>query len=137
MPDSHEPDSPEEIEIEFYEPASPEEIAEMQKAIGYPLPEDYKRFLATSNGLFAGSLVSIYSTEEIAEVNLTNEVKKYIPDWLMIGDDSGGYGVFLDLRKTVSPVYLMEMGSLIPAEAYVQANSLDEWIRLGFPLNYD
>jgi hypothetical protein len=54
----------------------------------------------------------------------------------MIGDDSGGYGIFLDAGSNPSPVYLMGHGSLLLSEAIVLAPSITDWIDQKFTLRY-
>jgi hypothetical protein len=116
--------------------ATDQQIAEAENELGIKFPEEYKLLLTSSDGLFANDLVKLYSTEEIAERNSTYEIAQYLPGYLMIGDDSGGYGIFLDNGSSPSPVYLMGHGSLLLSEAIVLASTLTDWINQRFPLRY-
>jgi hypothetical protein len=121
---------------EIQDAATDQQIAEAENELGIKLPEEYRLLLTASDGLFANDLVKLYSTEEIAERNSTFEIAQYLPGYLMIGDDSGGYGIFLDTGSSPSPVYLMGHGSLLKSEAIVLARTLADWINQRFPLRY-
>lgn len=119
------------------DPATPHEIAQARTAVGRQFPPEYEDLLTHSNGLLANDEVNLYAIEEIAERNATYEVGKYLPDWLMIGDDGGGSGIFLDLTKTPASVYRSDMGVFIETEATALAPSLGDWVASGFPMKYD
>jgi SMI1/KNR4 family protein SUKH-1 len=119
---------------EIQDAATDQQIAEAENDLEIKFPEEYRLLLTYSNGLFANDLVNLYSTEEIAERNSTFKIGKYLPGYLMIGDDSGGYGIFLDTGSNSSPVYLMGHGSLGLSDADVLAPSLTDWINQRFPL---
>src|SRR5262245_27821858 len=91
---------------EIQDAATDQQIAEAENEMGVKFPEEYRRLLTYSDGLFANDIVKLYSIDEIAERNSTYEVAEYLPGYLMIGDDSGGYGIFLDTGSNPSPVYL-------------------------------
>jgi len=122
---------------EIQDAATDQQITEAENELGIKFPEEYRLILTSSDGLFANDLVKLYSTEEIAERNSTFEIAKYLPGYLMIGDDSGGYGVFLDTGSSPSPVYMMGHGGLYLSDAIVLAPTLTDWINQRFPLPFD
>lgn len=117
-------------------PADAGEIARAEFAVGRRFPAEYVQLLTSANGLLANDQVALYSAEEIAERNTAYEVEKYATHWLMIGDDGGGYGVFLDLSESPARVYLSGMGVLIPSEAVLLAPGIPDWVSRGFPVKY-
>jgi len=121
---------------EIQDAATDQQIAEAENEMGVKFSEEYRRLLTYSDGLFANDIVKLYSTDEIAERNGTYEIAEYLPGYLMIGDDSGGYGIFLDAGSNPSPVYLMGHGSLLLSEAIVLAPSITDWIDQKFTLRY-
>jgi hypothetical protein len=56
--------------------------------------------------------VSLYGPDEIAERNLTYEVRQYVPDLLLIGDDGGGRGLFVGTNEPDPEVTLIGLGAL-------------------------
>jgi hypothetical protein len=121
---------------EIQDAATDQQIAEAESEMGIKFPEEHRLLLTYSNGLFANDLVTLYSTEDIAERNSTYEIAEYLPGYLMIGDDSGGSGIFLDTGSNPSPVYLMGHGSLDVSIAIVLAPSMTDWINQKFKLRY-
>ncbi len=49
----------------------------------------YLQFLELSNGLF-GDEITLLEAEDIQQRNIDYEVKEYLPNFLMIGDNGGG-----------------------------------------------
>jgi len=111
--------------------ATDRQITEAQNEVGIKFPEEHRTLLQYSNGLFINDLIKIYSTEEIAERNRTFEVEQYLPGFIMIGDDSGGSGIFLNTKDVPSLVYKIGHGSLAVSDAIILAQSLTDWIDQG------
>jgi cell wall assembly regulator SMI1 len=122
---------------EIQDPATDQQITEAENELGIKFPKEYRLLLTSSNGLFANDLVNLYPTEEIAERNSTFEVARYLPGYIMIGDDSGGSGIFIDTVSSPSPVYQIGHGSLDLSDAVVLAPTLTDWIDQRFPLRDD
>lgn len=123
---------------ELDKPATPQQIEEAGKSLGLSFPNDYAQLLLASNGLFAHDHVKLYSTDDIVERNNTYQVARLLSEqWLMIGDDSGGYGLFLHLEHAPCPVYFMELGTMMPSEGIVLSQTLDDWAADGFPVRYN
>jgi hypothetical protein len=122
---------------EIQDAATDQQITEAENELGVKFPKEYRLLLTSSDGLFANDLVKLYPTGEIAERNSTFEVAKYLPGYIMIGDDSGGSGIFIDTVSSSSPVYQIGHGSLDLSDAVVLAPTLTDWINQGFPLRDD
>ena len=58
------------LECRFPRPATVEEIETCERALGHPLPTDYRQFLQKSNGLFASLEYRIGSTLDARQLNI-------------------------------------------------------------------
>ena len=87
-------------------PATEVQIA----AVGdnFPLPPDYVALLRSSNGLATTGCLTLLSVEEIAARNADYAVQATLPDYVMIGDDSGGQAVLM--RHDGPALYSVGMG---------------------------
>lgn len=95
------------------------------------VPVDYRDFLhQAAPELTPNDRVSLYSLDYLAERNATYEVADTWPGWLMIGDDSGGCGVFLRCDGD-GAVGLQDLGA--PEPPMVVASSFSEWLGAGAP----
>ncbi|MEU8185377.1 hypothetical protein AB0B85_33580 [Micromonospora sp. NPDC049044] len=56
--------------------------------------------------------VYVYGPDEIAERNLTYEVRKYAPGLLLIGSDGGGVGLFVATNVPDPEVVLIDLGAV-------------------------
>lgn len=66
-----------------------EELANLDLYYGNTLPNVYLDFLRYSNGYLFPNSSLIYSSFEIVERNITNEVNKYLNDYIAIGEGDG------------------------------------------------
>src|SRR3954468_9989009 len=101
--------------VNLEKPATEAEIAHAEELIGCTFPKDYKDLLACSDGLFVGGAYSLnlYSTNYLQERNQTYEVAEYAPPgWVLIGDDGGGNGIFLDCSSSQGTLYRAGLGSM-------------------------
>lgn len=93
--------------------------------------------MACSNGLTSNSYpeITLYRLSDVGERNDTFTVRRFAPNLLLIGDDSGGRGVYLDLAAETDgahPVVLLAFSSLGVDEPTVLASSLEQWAASGF-----
>ena len=78
--------------------ASSLEIEAAERALGRPLPEDYRGFLRRSNGAegFVGpdAYVMLWSTRELVELNEAYAVSEFAPGLVLVGTNGSdtGYG---------------------------------------------
>lgn len=75
----------------------------------------------------------MYSAAEVPQLNTQLELAARLPGFLLIGDDSGDYGYFLDLGAQASPVYYCPRGTLRRADFEALAPDLETWVQRGLP----
>ncbi|OSI14515.1 SMI1/KNR4 family protein [Neisseria dumasiana] len=71
------------------------------------LYSSYIEFLKISNGLF-GNEITLLETEHIQQRNIDYEVKEYLPNYLMIGDNGGGVAILMDNKN--QNIFAVDMG---------------------------
>ena len=64
----------------------------------HSLYPSYLQFLELSNGLF-GDEITLLEAEDIQQRNIDYEVKEYLPNFLMIGDNGGGVAILMDNKN--------------------------------------
>lgn len=70
------------------------------------------RLWRSTPGVLLPNGVLIYGPHSILERNETYQVGEYAPDWVLIGDDSGGSGLFMRRHPCDrTSVYLLDLGS--------------------------
>ncbi len=117
------------------QPASTDEIRNVQDKLGAIIPEAYKKLLLYTNGFSTKSGILIYGTDAIMERNLTLEVEEYAKGYIAIGDD-GGDTVFLMLQKTnAKGVLSVDSGDMNPLNSKVISSDLIEWLHDGFSIS--
>ena len=81
-------------------PASISDFVEVEEAIGFQLPDDYKQFLCKMNGgegfIGNGSYLMLWSASELAIFNIEYESAIYCPNVLLIGSNGGGEAFGID-----------------------------------------
>ena len=98
------------------------------------LPESYVNWLdSIDESARFNDLVLLYSQDDLPERNATYEIYKYLPNHLLIGDDSGGRGILLR-RSMDSAVYIADLGGLQPDDLVELATSFSKWQESGFKL---
>lgn len=117
----------------LYPGAGASQIKDLENQLGGVLPDSYKTLIEFTDGLLLNSGLSIYPTDVVFERNETFEVFKYCPDYLLIGDDSGGTGIMI-LRNENDPIVVKSgFGDLIPPYE-ILATTLSKWIEAGLLL---
>ncbi|GAA0224089.1 hypothetical protein [Cryptosporangium japonicum] len=97
-----------------------------------PAYQQWLDVLDDDHGIDSG--VVLYSRQTLPERNTTFEVAEYAPGYLMIGDDSGGYGFLLACTSTPGPVFHSDLGSLQLDGFLHVADTFSEWRATGFSL---
>lgn len=108
----------------LHDPATPESIKAAEAEYGRKLHPDYVSFLNLSNGLTTAGNLVLLEVEDITQRNEDYEVGTYLPDYLMIGDDSGGVAILLKYGERV--VYEVDMGVMDEEELQASAVSLEQ-----------
>lgn len=109
---------------DLHPPADPADIAAAQEDLGKAIPPAYAELLAISNGLSAVGGLTLLEAEDIAQRNRDYEVAEYLPDYVMIGDDSGGVAILM--KHGAETIFEVDMGVMDESDIEVSANSLEE-----------
>lgn len=99
--------------LELYEPATTEDIQQVEQELQIVLPSVYKEFLCVSNGML-GNLATLYSTEGLIEMNKTYEVQDYAPGYVSIGNDNGGYHLLMKAEQGAANFQLVSDSYGVP-----------------------
>ena len=83
--------------------------------------------------MYYGDVVELYSLSELPEVNEINEMETYLPEYLIIGGDSGD-NVFILRCAKESPVWIVDAGSLRVEDFEQVSSSFESWYSAGCPL---
>ena len=62
------------------------------------------------------------------ERNTTYEISIYCPEYLLVGDDSGGRGFLIRSESDDLAIYSSDLGDLGPEDFEQEATSLQDWI---------
>jgi hypothetical protein len=87
-------------------------IRQVEAQVGARPPEALLDVWTGATPVDAAVDVSLYGPAEIAERNLTYEVREYAPHLLLIGDDGGGQGLFVARNKPDPETLLIGLGAL-------------------------
>lgn len=97
-------------------------------------PKAYQGWLAEeSETVCRHDVVVLYRKHELPERNDTNEMERYLPDHLIIGDDSGD-NVFVLQCSPESPVWVVDVGSLRLADLKEVSPSFMAWQKSDFQI---
>lgn len=89
-----------------------EELANLDLYYGNTLPNVYLDFLRYSNGYLFPNSSLIYSSFEIVERNITNEVNKYLNDYIAIGEGDGDKLYLMKKNISSKHVYIVDSCSI-------------------------
>ncbi|MEV5200888.1 SMI1/KNR4 family protein [Streptomyces sp. NPDC053720] len=96
------------------------------------------RLWRSTPGVLLDNGVHVYGPHLIKERNETFEVPRYAPGWVLVGDDSGGDGLFMRRhgrdRTTLYRLGLGAAGEDIGAAGEPVTDDLLGWLRAGGPL---
>jgi cell wall assembly regulator SMI1 len=94
-------------------------------------PDDYRTFLKSENGLamwYGDVYLSLYTIEQVVELNEIHEHLAYQPQLIHIGSDAGGEAIAFDFRQDPPTVILISLVSTDWSEAILQAESFTEFM---------
>lgn len=116
-------------------PASDDGILRATRELGRVVPDVVKRFWRVTNGLHSDSGVLLYSTRLIAERNDTLGVTEYAPEFVAVGDNSGGRVFLMEASAAAHTLYDADDSS--PEARSIVAASYLDWLADGCPLPED
>ncbi|MCB2309229.1 SMI1/KNR4 family protein [Clostridium estertheticum] len=125
------------LNFTLYEPATREEVIEVEKEFGFKLPNVYKEFLYVTDGLSTNESISIFGTDEIIDMNRSYEVQKYADGYVAIGNSGGDDFLLMRSDEIVMEVIRVDCGVMNPAYAHPFAEDFIEWINNGAVDPYD
>jgi SMI1 / KNR4 family (SUKH-1) len=118
-------------------PASEEAIAELQRQVGFDLPEDYLDFLGFSNGGCGDLPVnpwcfdSLWTAEDMIECNRDYQVSIYCPGFFGIGSSGGGEMFAFDVRRAQPwPVVIVPFIGMEPKAAIIVAKDFHSFVAM-------
>lgn len=118
---------------ELVQPASDEQIQEVQARLQCVFPREYYAFLKITNGFITQNpSLTLYAVEDLEERNTAYEVREYLPDYLSIGDNGGGTAILIDLCRNPAALSKAGFGALFVDDLEPLALSMGEWISRGF-----
>ena len=85
----------------------------------------YLQFLELSNGLF-GDEITLLEAEDIQQRNIDYEVKEYLPNFLMIGDNGGGVAILMDNKN--QNIFAVGMGVMSEDSLEKISSSLEDFL---------
>ncbi|MEU6920662.1 SMI1/KNR4 family protein [Streptomyces sp. NPDC046631] len=96
------------------------------------------RLWRSTPGVLLDNGVHAYGPQCAGERNETFEVSRYAPDWVLVGDDSGGDGFFMRRHgRDRTSVHRLGLGAIcadVEAEGEPVTDDLLGWLRAGGPL---
>jgi hypothetical protein len=108
-----------------------QQIGLLEAEIKLSFPSFYIDFLLKEqliqSKLFS-ELTLLYGITDLKERHLSSEVDKYLPGYLIIGDDSGDYGFFINCKNTSDTnIYVTGLGDMDEASLEILADSFEDW----------
>ncbi|UPG88325.1 SMI1/KNR4 family protein [Luteibacter aegosomaticola] len=116
--------------ISSWEPNAAIDRPSLERALGAVanrLPDDYLRFIETSNGgagFIGPNFINLWRVEEIASSNEDYESSRYAPGLLLFASNGAGEGFGFDLRQTDVKVVMVPFVGLGWADAIVLGDDL-------------
>jgi cell wall assembly regulator SMI1 len=94
-------------------------------------PDDYRTFLKSERGLkkwFGDVYLSLYTIDQVVELNEIHDHLAYQPELIHIGSDGGGEAIAFDFRQDPPTVIMVSLVSTDRSEGIVQAESFTEFM---------
>ena len=104
-------------------PIDENSINNIQKDIDIIIPNEYKEFLLICNGLNFNGNLALHELEDMPQRNLDYGVQESLPDYFMIGDDSGGRAILINKGGVIFEV---GMGSMSLEGLEKSAESIED-----------
>jgi len=111
--------------------ASESTIEAAENRLRQRFPDDYRTFLKSESRLdqwFGDVYLSLYTVEQVVELNEIHGHLSYQPELIHIGSDGGGEAIAFDFRRSPPTVILVNLVSTDWSEAILQADSFTEFM---------
>jgi len=113
-------------------PATKEAIEEIQAKLGITFPAQYIEFMLDSNGaegpIGPNSYLSIWSIEQIIELNEAYEVNEFTSGLVYFGSDGGGMAYAFDVRGANPSIVEFPFESINIADVKFCGNTFAEFL---------
>lgn len=105
-------------------PATDSEISQAEAEMQKKIPPSYVYLLKISNGLASSGDLMLHEAADIVQRNIDYQVPVYMPEYTMIGDDSGGSAILM--KDGDEAVYEVDMGVMDEIDLRKSAASLEQ-----------
>jgi hypothetical protein len=116
-------------------------IEAIQQALDVTLPAFYIEFLqqhALEHTRNFNDLTSLLGVEDVVQRNRDYEIQHWMPGYIMIGNDSGDYGILIrDAAANDPHIFLAELGVLSVDDTAILDHSIATWAARGYPCDSD
>jgi hypothetical protein len=114
-------------------------MSNLEKHLGQRLPLYYLTFITevkkTNNDGYVNDYIVFYLEEsEVIEMDHANETRKYLPNFLGIGNGSGGREILISFDHTDEKIYLGSHGAFFLEDLEVIALSLSDFKKSNYDL---
>lgn len=114
-------------------------MKKLEQLLGTELPGDYLSFLEYiknnfTDGLVTGNVFIYLHEDDLIERYNTFEMGTYLPEYLGIGNDSGGSEIIISLAEKKSKIYFADHAAYFENCLQIIAQDFDDFINSGFSI---
>lgn len=110
---------------------SQEQIVEFENNYDYTIPSQYQDFLKQHDGCIFDNGVRLYELSDLKEMNDCLQVKMYQPEYMAIGDDSGGLIFLIKQEKDAKEVFVVDISDYDLKTAFYKIDEFKRWFDQG------
>lgn len=103
----------------------------IEQALGKGVPAQVIAFWEAYEEVAFANSINIYGFETVIIRNEDYQIGQYVPDYLLIGDDGGGQGLFVKRGDEQCIVHYLGLGALDPEDFNSTEMNLIDWISAG------
>lgn len=107
------------------------QIAEFQNEYGFVIPNQYQDFLKQQDGCIFDSGVKLYGLDDLKETNESLQVHMYQPDYIAIGDDSGGLIFLMKQELNAKEIFVVDIADYDLETAFCKISNFKDWFDKG------
>lgn len=104
-----------------------EQIIEFQNKYGFVIPSQYQNFLKQQGGYTLDSGVRLYELDDLKEMNDILQVQMYQPDYMAIGDDSGGLIFLMKQELNAKEIFVVDIADYDLETAFCRISDFKDW----------
>lgn len=107
------------------------QIIEFQNKYGFVIPDQYQDFLKQQDGYIFDSGVRLYELDDLKEMNEMLQVQMYQPDYMAIGDDSGGLIFLMKQEINAKELFVVDIADYDLETAFCRISDFKDWFDKG------